>query len=190
MWKVKVKSLSHARLLETPWTVAHQAPPSMGIFQARVLEWGAIAFQKQSRFRLICGASTNCWPKTNRLPVLSPTKIRFIPRSARNYNWGFATVVNSMLVPAQQRRELFWRWGEEARVGLAIGGAESSKYSGFSLAECDGLSLAKLLPGKKRRSFFLLLSSALVGEGESSPFWPLGSVLIAGSLYCFYIPTN
>lgn len=68
-------------------------------------------------------------------------------------------------------------------MGLAIGGTESSKYSGFSLAECDSLSLAKLLPGKKRRSFFLLLSSALVGEGESSPFWPLGSVLIAGSLY-------
>ena len=86
-WKVKVKSLSHIRLLATWWTAAHQAPPSMGfsrqeywsgvplpsprcesevahscptcsdlmncsppgssvhgIFQARVLEWGAIAF--------------------------------------------------------------------------------------------------------------------------------------------------
>ena len=40
-WKVKVKSLSHVWLLATPWTVAHQAPPSM---EARVLEWGAIAF--------------------------------------------------------------------------------------------------------------------------------------------------
>ena len=29
-WKVKVKSLSHVWLLATPWTVAHQAPPSMG----------------------------------------------------------------------------------------------------------------------------------------------------------------
>ena len=29
-WKVKVKSLSHVRLLAAPWTVAHQAPPSMG----------------------------------------------------------------------------------------------------------------------------------------------------------------
>jgi len=29
-WKVKVKSLSHVRLLATPWTAAHQAPPSMG----------------------------------------------------------------------------------------------------------------------------------------------------------------
>ena len=29
-WKVKVKSLSHVRLLTTPWTAAYQAPPSMG----------------------------------------------------------------------------------------------------------------------------------------------------------------
>ena len=28
--KVKVQSLSHVRLFETPWTAAHQAPPSMG----------------------------------------------------------------------------------------------------------------------------------------------------------------
>ena len=27
---MKVKSLSRVRLLATPWTVAHQAPPSMG----------------------------------------------------------------------------------------------------------------------------------------------------------------
>ena len=47
-WKVKVKSLSLVRLLGTPWTVAHQAPPWKvhGIFQARVLEWGAIAFSE------------------------------------------------------------------------------------------------------------------------------------------------
>ena len=29
-WKVKVKLLSRVWLLATPWTVAHQAPPSMG----------------------------------------------------------------------------------------------------------------------------------------------------------------
>ncbi len=29
-WKVKVKFLSHVWLLVTPWTAAHQAPPSMG----------------------------------------------------------------------------------------------------------------------------------------------------------------
>ena len=30
-WKVKVKSLSRAWLLVTPWTAAHQAPPSVGV---------------------------------------------------------------------------------------------------------------------------------------------------------------
>ena len=39
-----MKLLSHVRLLATAWTAAHQAPPLPGIFQARVLEWGAIAF--------------------------------------------------------------------------------------------------------------------------------------------------
>ena len=29
-WKVKGKSLSRVRLFATPWTTAHQAPPSMG----------------------------------------------------------------------------------------------------------------------------------------------------------------
>ena len=29
--KVKVKSLSHVQLSATPWTAAHQSPPSMGI---------------------------------------------------------------------------------------------------------------------------------------------------------------
>ena len=29
-WKVKAKLLSSVRLLATPWTAAHQAPPSMG----------------------------------------------------------------------------------------------------------------------------------------------------------------
>ena len=29
-WEVKVQSLSRVQLLATPWTAAHQAPPSMG----------------------------------------------------------------------------------------------------------------------------------------------------------------
>ena len=43
-WNVKVKSLSRVRLFTTPWTVAYQVPPSMGLSRPRVLEWGAIAF--------------------------------------------------------------------------------------------------------------------------------------------------
>ena len=40
--KVNAKSLSHVQLFVTPWTVAHQAPLSMGIPQARILEWIAM----------------------------------------------------------------------------------------------------------------------------------------------------
>ena len=40
-WKVKVKSLSRDQLIVTPWTAAHQAPPSMGRSRQ---EWLAIAF--------------------------------------------------------------------------------------------------------------------------------------------------
>ena len=36
--------LSHVQLFEIFWTVARQAPLSMGFFQARILEWVAISF--------------------------------------------------------------------------------------------------------------------------------------------------
>ena len=39
-WKVKVKSLSDIRLLATPWTVAYQAPPSMGF--SRQEHWSGV----------------------------------------------------------------------------------------------------------------------------------------------------
>jgi len=39
-WKVKVKSLSRAWLLVTPWTAAYQAPPSMGF--SRYEYWSGV----------------------------------------------------------------------------------------------------------------------------------------------------
>ena len=39
-WKVKVKSLSHVRLFEIPWTAAHQAPPPMGF--SRQQYWNGV----------------------------------------------------------------------------------------------------------------------------------------------------
>ena len=44
--KVKVKSLSHVRLFETQWTVAHQAPPSMGF--SRQEYWIGLPFPSPS----------------------------------------------------------------------------------------------------------------------------------------------
>ena len=40
--KVKVKWLSHVRLFATPWTVAYQAPPSMGF--SRQEYWSGLPF--------------------------------------------------------------------------------------------------------------------------------------------------
>ena len=40
--KVKVKLLSCVRLFETPWTIAHQAPPSMGF--SRQEHWSGLPF--------------------------------------------------------------------------------------------------------------------------------------------------
>ena len=39
-WNMKVKSLSRVRLFATPWTAAHQAPPSMGF--ARQEYWSGV----------------------------------------------------------------------------------------------------------------------------------------------------
>ena len=40
--KAKVKSLSHVRLFATPWTVAYQAPPSVGF--SRQEDWSGLPF--------------------------------------------------------------------------------------------------------------------------------------------------
>ena len=42
------KLLSHGRLFATPWTVAHQTALSVGILQARILEWVPISYSRGS----------------------------------------------------------------------------------------------------------------------------------------------
>ena len=39
---------SHAQLFATPWTVARQAPLSMGFSRQEILEWVAISYSKRS----------------------------------------------------------------------------------------------------------------------------------------------
>ena len=46
LWQFLFKLLSHVQLFATTWTVAHQAPLSMGILQARIQEWVAISFSR------------------------------------------------------------------------------------------------------------------------------------------------
>ena len=48
--KVKVKSLSSVRLFTTPWTAAHQAPPSMGF--SRQEYWSGVPLPSSSSWSL------------------------------------------------------------------------------------------------------------------------------------------
>ena len=41
-FNLKVKSLSHVQLFATPWTVAHQAPQSMGFYRQEY--WSGLPF--------------------------------------------------------------------------------------------------------------------------------------------------
>ena len=63
-WKVKVKSLSRVRLLATPWTAAHQAPPSMGFSRQEYWSWGAIAFSNNSEHWF-----SKCGPQIIRISI-------------------------------------------------------------------------------------------------------------------------
>ena len=57
-WKVKVKSLSRARLLVTPWTAAHQAPPSMGF--SRQEYWSAVPLPSPSSLAELSQITNYC----------------------------------------------------------------------------------------------------------------------------------
>ena len=54
--------LSHDWLFVTPWTVVWQAPLSIGILQARILEWVAISFSRGSSWPRdwTCSPGTSC----------------------------------------------------------------------------------------------------------------------------------
>ena len=56
-WKVKVKSLSCVRLLTTPWTAAHQAPPSMGF--SRQEYWSGVPLPSPSSLPTL--SNLKCW---------------------------------------------------------------------------------------------------------------------------------
>ena len=56
-WKVKVKSLSPAWLLATPWIPAHQAPPSMGF--SRQEYWSGVPLP--SPMWMLSCSTPICW---------------------------------------------------------------------------------------------------------------------------------
>ena len=59
-WKVKVKLLSRVRLLATPWTAAHQAPPSMGF--SRQEYWSGVPLPSHKKLKK---SNSSIFPSTN-----------------------------------------------------------------------------------------------------------------------------
>ena len=68
---VKFKSLSRVRLFETPWTVAHQAPPSMGF--SRQEYWSGNHIEITVK---VPEGQTNNKTSTFGLPVIIVIKLR------------------------------------------------------------------------------------------------------------------
>ena len=58
-WKVKGKLLSRVQLLATPWTAAHQAPPSMGLDYLPLSHQGG---QDSDSFTSNSGLTVTFWP--------------------------------------------------------------------------------------------------------------------------------
>ena len=85
-WKVKVKSLSHVWLFETPWTAAHQAPPSMGF--SRQEYWSGVpspSLMMNPTYMLIYHISRVVWlPEARSRTVLSQRSLKFLFHSHRH----------------------------------------------------------------------------------------------------------
>ena len=91
-----MKSLSHVWLFATPWTVAHHTPLSMGILQARILEWviipssrGSSQPRDQTQVSRIAGGFVTVWTtreaKNTGVGSLSLLQGNFL---TQELNWG------------------------------------------------------------------------------------------------------
>ena len=72
---MKVKSLSHVRLLATPWTAAHQAPPSMGFSMQE--SWSGVPLHSP-RSIYVCANGTVLlllWPSNILLYIHVPSSL-------------------------------------------------------------------------------------------------------------------
>ena len=68
-WKVKVKSLSRVRVLATPWTAAHQEPPSMGF--SRQEYWSGVPLPSPRTHTIYLNISFSHWFQSTEPPYLA-----------------------------------------------------------------------------------------------------------------------
>ena len=81
-WKVKLKSLSRVWLFVTPWTAAHQAPPSMGF--SRQEHWSGVPLPSPLH------ESEQCLPPYNsikvRLTWVTKTYLKSLVQSLQTFS--------------------------------------------------------------------------------------------------------
>ena len=104
-WKVKVKSLSHVRLLATPWTAAHQAPLPMEFSKQEY--WSGVPLLSPGKLynltlKLVLGEI--CWKKRE-LEAHDWT----ITAEIWGHPYHKATVFSNML--ELQTKPCFWKPG-------------------------------------------------------------------------------
>ena len=116
-WKVKVKSLSRVRLSATPWTAAHQAPPSMGF--SRQEYWSGVPLPSPVQ----CIRANNRNLELERLTcyLVSTQKLgKFVSLpEAINYN---ATLSYAILQQTQSKVRtftFFWRAEKRTKWGVS-----------------------------------------------------------------------
>ena len=135
-WKVKVKSLSHVRLLATPWTAAHQAPLSMGFFSQEY--WSVVplmslllnmlsrfitAFLPRIKHLLIS------WLQSLSAVILEPKKIKYVTVS-----------IFSLSIAVKWWDQMSWSWFLECGV------LNQNFYSPLSLSSNGSLISLHFLP--------------------------------------------
>ena len=79
-------------LFATLWTIAHQAPFSMGILQARILEWAAMPSSRESSPPMVwtCVSYVSCSGRQVLLPLAPPGKPGFFSigsKTVTTSNW-------------------------------------------------------------------------------------------------------
>ena len=120
-WKVKVKSLSHVRLLATPGTAAYQAPPSMGF--SRQEYWSGVPLPSPDLLNY------KLWVNVHNLNFNKPSR----------YSWVKA------LKDSPKYLFLLYGKGTFTRVTTHMGKGHT-RFSGTqTLSRCYSLGISKML---------------------------------------------
>jgi len=102
-WNVKVKLLSHVWLLATPWTAAHQAPPSMGFSGQQY--WSGVPLPSPFSHSVMFSSLQPHGLQHTRPPCPSPT-LGVYSNSCPSSRWCHANI-SSSVVPISSHLQSF-----------------------------------------------------------------------------------